>query len=248
MAVQTKLSTAGMASSRTIRLLRASGVLGSALAETLGVRLAGRTCLRHPVEGGIAFDARTASIRALVERLPARPAAALVLVGETRIDACAADPRGTSEINVAGVVRVVGELASLGIIPVFVSSDAVFDGQRAHSTEDAQPRPILTSGRQKLEVERFMAAIPPPWIVVRLPNLLSPMLDDCIRGLAKRASIASATDQYFTPMRAADAAAALIALVDQQGAQGLYHLAGPERLSRRALLEAVIEEYRKHAP
>lgn len=233
-----------MASARNILLLGASGVLGKALGRALGARAAGKTYLRHPIEGGVPFDARKSTVRELAGSLARRPDAAVILLGETRIDACAADPAGTAQTNVAGVAKVARELAELGITPVFVSSDAVFDGSRAYWSEEDAPNPILTYGRQKLEAERAVASLASPWIVVRLPKLLSPMVEDWVEALAWPAPIQCAVDQYFTPMSAADAAAALIALIDQ-GAQGLYHVAGPERLSRRALLDAVVNEYGK---
>ena len=235
-----------MPAARNVVLLGASGVLGRALAHALGERLAGRTFLRHPIVPGVRFDARTDSVTGLIDRLPMRPHVAVVLLGETRIDACAADPAGTAEINVTAVTRVVAELVALDIQPVFVSSDAVFDGCKPLSTEDDRPNPILTYGRQKILAERFVAALAFPWVVVRLPKLLSPMVEDWIAALGRTQAIECATDQYFNPMLPYDAAAAIVALIDH-GVQGLYHVAGPERLSRRQLLDAVVDEYRRFA-
>jgi dTDP-4-dehydrorhamnose reductase len=233
-----------MSSARSVLLLGASGLLGGALASTLGERVAARTYLTHPFPGGVRFDAKSSPVAKLLQGRGAQPAAAIVLLGITNIDACAKDPGGTAAINVQGVTRVIRELGALGIPPVFTSSDAVFDGTRALSTEDDEARPILTYGRQKLEVERFMASLETPWLAVRLPKLLEPVLDGWIRDLAQDKVIDCATDQFFTPAAADDAARAIVALIDQ-GARGLHHIAGPERLSRRELLRAVIDEYRK---
>jgi dTDP-4-dehydrorhamnose reductase len=144
------------------------------------------------------------------------------------------------------------ELSGLGITPVVLSSDAVFDGTHPLWTEEEEVRPILTYGRQKLEVERFVASLPAPWLIVRLPKLLSErrdprcMVTQWIDALGREGRILCATDQFFTPAAASDAASA-IALLVREGAQGLFHLGGPERLSRRALLDAAIEEYRTFA-
>jgi dTDP-4-dehydrorhamnose reductase len=133
---------------------------------------------------------------------------------------------------------------------VFLSSDGIFDGSRAYWSEADEPRPILTYGRQKVEVERFVATLPGPWLIARLPKLLSTqpdprcMLTQWIGALETGGRIICATDQFFTPAATTDAAQALAALV-RGGAQGLYHLGGPERLSRRKLLQAVLDEYGK---
>jgi dTDP-4-dehydrorhamnose reductase len=241
-----KFCTDSMASRRNMLLLGASGVLGKALAGALGARAVGKTYLRHPIEDGMPFDARTSSIAELLARLPRRPDAAVILLGETRIDECARDPAGTAQTNVAGIAKVARQLATLDITPVFVSSDAVFDGSRAYWSEDDVPNPILTYGRQKLEAERALAALASRWMVVRLPKLLSPMVEQWADQLSRPGTMDCASDQFFTPMLAADAAAAIIALVDQQ-AKGVFHIAGPERVSRRALLRAVEEEYGRFA-
>jgi dTDP-4-dehydrorhamnose reductase len=239
-----------MNSTRSVLLLGASGFFGPALAAAFGSRVAARTYARHSIEGGLRFDARSSSVAELVAALPRRPDAGVVLFGETNIDACARDPARTGEVNVAGAVRVLRELAEQGITPVFLSSDAVFDGAQALWTEEAQVRPILTYGRQKLEVERAMAALPA--LVLRLPKLLAEegdprcMVTQWIEALGREGRLLCATDQYFTPAAAADAARAIALLVDEE-ARGLYHLGGPERLSRRALLQAVLDEYRQFA-
>lgn len=233
-----------------VLLLGGSGFFGPALADEFGGAVLGRTYASRPIPGGLRFDARHSSVAELVGGLAARPTAAVVMLGETNIDRCAADPVGTAQVNVAGVIRVVRELATLGITPVFLSSDGVLDGARALTKEEDEVRPILTYGRQKLEVETFIAGLPPPWLIIRLPKLLSIraeprcMLTQWIGALQNGGRIVCATDQFFTPAATLDAAKAVAALVRKR-ACGLYHAASPERLSRRALLQSVVEEYRK---
>lgn len=235
---------------RPVVLLGASGFLGPALRDAFGAERAVATHFSHPGEGSLFFDARRTRVSDFVAALPGKPAAAVILLGITNIDHCARDPAGSAEVNVRGIIRVIDEARALGIMPVFVSSDAVFDGSRPYWSEDDAPSPILTYGRQKLEVERHLSSLPAPWIVVRLPKLISPernarcFVTGWIEGLRRSPRILCATDQYFTPAAAPDAARAIAQLV-YAGAQGLYHLGGPERLSRRALLDAVLGEYRK---
>lgn len=236
----------------TALLLGASGFLGPALIEAFGPGGAIGTHCRHPRPGSLYFDVRGSSVARLLDGLPHRPEAAVIMLGITSIDDCARDPAGTAAVNVQGVIRVIDELRALGIAPVFVSSDGVFDGSRGMWREDDVPRPILEYGRQKLAVETYLSSLPPPWLIVRPPKLLDPapnprcMLSGWVKALGEGGKILCATDQYFTPAAAPDAAGALALLVRQR-AQGIYHLGGPRRLSRRNLLEYVIAEYRRHA-
>jgi dTDP-4-dehydrorhamnose reductase len=233
-------------------ILGGSGFLGPELRAAGAAAGAAFTFSSHPVEGGLPFDARRSSVAELVQRIGAKPAAAFILLGVTNIDACARDPQGTAAVNVEGILRIAGELRALGIAPVFTSSDAVFDGSRALWREGEAVTPVLTYGRQKLEVERHLASLAPPALTLRLPKLLSArrnarcMLTGWIDALGRDETILCATDQYFTPAEAGDVARAMLALAEA-GERGLYHLGGPERLSRRELLEAVVEEYSRYA-
>jgi dTDP-4-dehydrorhamnose reductase len=238
-----------MTSARSVLLLGASGFFGPALAHALAPRPTVCTYSKNAIAGGVHFDARRSDVAALLDALPEPPGAAVILFGETNIDACARDPAGTAALNVEGAKRAIGEVHARGILPVYLSSDAVFDGTRALWKEDDDARPVLEYGRQKRDVERFVAALPPPWLMVRLPKLLAEpadkrcMVTQWLTALGREGRILCATDQFFTPLAAADAAGAIALLVNQR-AQGLYHLGGPERLSRRALLQSVLEVYR----
>lgn len=240
------------ASTAQTLLLGASGFLGPALLDAFGPDGAIATHCRHPRAGSHFFDARKTPVAALLTPGGPRPRAAVIMLGITSIDDCARDPAGTAAVNVHSVIRIIDEVRALGMVPVFVSSDGVFDGSRSLWQEDDAPKPILEYGRQKLAVERYLRELPPPWLIVRPPKLLdsSPnprcMLTGWVRALGETKPILCATDQYFTPAAAADVAQA-IALLVRQGAQGLYHLGGPRRLSRRELLAAVLAEYRCRA-
>jgi dTDP-4-dehydrorhamnose reductase len=206
-----------------------------------------------PGQRSLPFDAGSTQVHALVASLQAKPVVAILLFGNTDIDKCARDASGTALINVAATIRVIEELQELGIKPVFASSDAVFDGTKSYSREEDPARPILTYGRQKLEVEEHLAALASPWLALRLPKLLSEdchphcMLTAWTKQLALESDLRCATDQYFTPAAVKDVADAITELI-QGPANGLLHLGGPARLSRRELLAEVVDEYARHEP
>ena len=237
---------------QTTLLLGATGFFGPALCEAFGLSGAVATHFRHAGTGTFYFDTRSTPVADLVSRLPSKPTAAVIVLGITNIDACARDPAGTAETNVKGIIRVIDELRALGIAPVFASSDGVFDGSRALWTEEDDAQPILEYGRQKLAVEHYLSSLSPPWLIVRLPKLLAQdvnprcMLSGWIEALGRPEKILCAADQYFTPAACSDVAQAIAMLVVKE-AQGFFHLGGPERLSRWALLGAALDEYRKFA-
>lgn len=235
-----------------VLVIGGSGFLGPALRAAAPGRELRFTHLSHPAPGSVRFDVRSTPVVDIVPPAPAAGTAALILAGITNVDACARDPRGTSEVNVTGVIRVVDELRALGITPVFTSSDAVFDGSRAGWREADPVSPILTYGRQKREVEQYVLSLSPPGLVVRLPKLVASsydprcMVSSWIDALGKPGRVLCAIDNYFTPADSLDVAAAILRLIDAN-ARGLFHLGGGERIGRRDLLRAVEAEYRAFA-
>lgn len=234
----------------SVLLLGASGMLGPALIRVLGAPRVLATHCNHPSPSTVFFDARSMRVAQLLTNPVSLPGVAVVMLGITNIDACARAPDETARTNVHGIIEVIDQLQALGVRVAFVSTDGVFDGASALSSEADTPRPILEYGRQKVTVERYLASRPEPSLVIRLPKLLcvddapNSMLHGWIRALAQPGQIKCATDQFFTPLAVDDAARSIAHLLDSS-ASGIYHVAGPLRLSRRALLEHVVEEYRR---
>jgi dTDP-4-dehydrorhamnose reductase len=232
-----------------VLLLGASGFFGSTLSEEFGSDAVG-TFKNRSTPNCRYFDACRDSLAQLVSGLPHKPFACVMLFGDTKIDNCALDPIRTSGLNVSASIRLINESCELGITPIFISSDAVFDGHRSWWKEGDATDPVLTYGRQKLMVERHVAMLPGPWLIVRLPKLLAEnrdarcMLTNWVDDLGRPGLMKCATDQYFTPASVNDVAKAVATLV-RECAQGTFHIGGPQRLNRRELLEAVISEYRK---
>lgn len=178
---------------------------------------------------------------------------AFILHGVTGIDACARDPRDTAEINVTGTKRIIDDLLAHGVAPVFASSDAVFDGSRGMWAEEDPVNPILTYGRQKVEVERYLLEKSDAALVLRLAKVVATtpgandMLDGWLNGLESGESIRCARDQIFSPVTVDDAAEAFVRLA-AGGQRGVFHVCGPRAVTRLQLLQALLEEavrYRK---
>lgn len=129
---------------------------------------------------------------------------------------------------------------------VFTSTDFVFRGDLGRPyTEADQPDPNTFYGRTKLAAEGLIASS--DGLVLRLslvhrslnakiPSRLTRMIE---KGL-KIGWIAAADDEYRTPVRATDAAAAIVALA-LMDTSGVFHLAGPEMLSPYTLLRREVE-------
>jgi dTDP-4-dehydrorhamnose reductase len=173
---------------------------------------------------------------------------AFIVHGITGIDDCARDPAGTARVNVGGTQRVIDDLVDHGIVPVFASSDAVFDGSRGLWSEEDPVGPIGTYGRQKVEVERYLLDQAAPALVLRLAKVVSAtagandLLEDWLNQLESReAIIRCAKDQVLSPVTVSDAAEAFVRLAND-GKTGIFHVCGPRPVSRLQLLEMLRQE------
>jgi dTDP-4-dehydrorhamnose reductase len=232
-------------------IIGASGFVGSRLYAILGRGNAVATFNRKPVHGGVAFDARSMRLADTVLKQHRGLTHAYILHGVTGIDDCANDPSGTAEVNVAGTKRVIDDLLEHGVTPVFASSDAVFDGSRGLWTEEDLTHPFLEYGRQKLDVERYLAARTKKMLILRLSKVIGTrpgancMLDDWPNKVETGEPILCARDQVLSPISIDDTIEAFIRLAER-GHTGVFNVCGPAPVTRLNFLETFIEEVSRY--
>jgi dTDP-4-dehydrorhamnose reductase len=155
---------------------------------------------------------------------------------------CQANPSFAHKINV-DVTALLAELASE--IPfVFFSSDLVFDGKRGNYRESDPVSPVSVYGETKVAAEKVVGANPKHLIIrTSLNGGVSPTGDRGFNELMRRAWQAGLpvklfTDEFRSPIAAQVTAQAVWELVAKK-ANGLYHVAGSERLSRWQMGELI---------
>lgn len=197
----------------------------------------------------IQFDAMRGRLGELRKQLPADMSHVFVPFGLVNPEQCARDPSGTAEINVVSVIRVLEDALTAGLVPVFVSTDYVYDGRKVQPSEDEPQTPNTEYGRQKAAVERWLMQRPEPWLIARLSKVVSgdtgthSVLGQWINDIRARRPMRSATDQIFSPASVDDIAGAMIRLAET-GSIGVYHVAGPEPISRYELNMMLMEAVR----
>jgi dTDP-4-dehydrorhamnose reductase len=209
----------------------ASGFLGGFVQRA--VHAAGHELLTTSRRSGdAAVDLAAPGIAAALAQA-LRPDVVLHLAARSRIDECEGDIPRARAVN-ADAVDALAE--RFGARLLTVSTDLVFDGRHAPYGALDPVAPLSVYGLSKAEGEERARAHGAR--VVRLPLLFG--ADDQGRGASaslraallagRRASLF--TNEYRTPLHAADAAAALVELVVDPAGPGLLHVAGPERVSR----------------
>lgn len=225
---------------RRLLLTGASGLLGGYLLE----QVRGRA-------GVVAWSGSTAAVRAGVAMLPidltdlsaversfrdAAPAVVIHAAAMAGVADCARDPRRARRVNTEATATLARLCTAAGARLLLVSTDLVFDGEQAPYAEGAVPRPLSVYGRSKADAEAAVLART-GHAVARLSLLYGPSLGDrpgffdlqlrALRGDA----LALFADEWRTPLDLPTAALALLRLVESE-ATGLFHIGGPERMSR----------------
>jgi dTDP-4-dehydrorhamnose reductase len=235
---------------RDILILGGSGYVGQALMQALGKERVIGTQYAADVPGMLVFDARSETYAQLNIR-DNPPRYVIILFAESQIENCFRDQYFAFELNVTATIRIVDELMDAGVIPLFVSTDLVFDGEKGDYTELDHPEPILEYGRQKLAVERHLEDAGQPYLVVRLPKIVSTnitprcVFGDWLDAILRGREIRCSDDQFFSPIDVEDAAAGIVGLIDQN-LLGLFHIGGPDRWCRADLFDALACEVRRY--
>lgn len=214
-----------------------SGLLGKALlarlaSEDVRAFAASRT---RPVPGGIPLDVTDKdSIARAMDRV--RPGTVYLAAAFTHVDGCETNPDEGFRVNVMGMRNVLEACRRHAAKLVFFSSDYVFDGRDGPYREDHPPSPLNAYGKQKLEAER-LALTAPDAFVLRTCGLygFDPDSKNFVMQVAANLQAGKTMrvprDQIGNPTLASDLAMAAFTL-SEKARPGLYHVAGPDHLSR----------------
>jgi len=157
----------------------------------------------------------------------------------TDVDGAESDPDGADAVNALGAENVANAAAHVGARLVHVSTDYVFDGDRAPDeaayVESDVPGPRSVYGASKLAGEEAVTAAGGSHAIVRSSwlfgvggrNFVATML---ALGI-ERDEVSVVDDQIGSPTATAQLAPALLALARDEDAQGLFHVAGAGRCS-----------------
>ena len=170
---------------------------------------------------------------------------AIILLGITKPDSVAADVGFSNALNVDGIKSIVDQLEHWQITPVFASTESVFDGLKGNYVETDPANPILTYGRQKVEIESYLQETCDEFIVLRLARVLGSqrgdgtLFDEWLDAIERRERIYCAYDQVSSPIYIEDVVTAIISLMDN-GYSGIFHLSNHQSFSRLELLEMLV--------
>ena len=179
----------------------------------------------------------------------AMPSTIINCAAITNVDACETDRQLAWAIN----VTLVENLARLARIVdahlVHVSTDYVFDGAKGPYTEQAVPSPVNYYGKSKLAGENVCTSGTSQSTIVRTCLVYGPPSDRpdfvqwVIESCAAKTPIRVVNDQFAQPTYVEDIAEAILRITLRKR-MGLYHVAGPDFMSRYDMALRIAEFFK----
>ena len=232
---------------KKILLIGASSFIGQSMVPRLGQDRIVATFHSTAIDDGVFFDPLEMDLADLPADLSGFSHAVL-LYAMTSPAACHADAALSKRVNVKSAIRIIDGLADRGITPVFLSTEAVFDGKTGSYTEEDTPNPLFTYARQKYEVERYLNGLGKPALIARLARVYGSqagdgtLFTDILHHLTRNQPIRCAGDQVFSPIHVEDAVDAL-SLLMEAGQTGTFHIGGPSAISKCEAVEMTVNRY-----
>jgi dTDP-4-dehydrorhamnose reductase len=167
-----------------------------------------------------------------------RPDVVINASAYTQVDRAEEEPDLCFAVNAEGVGYLAQACKAGGALLVHVSTDYVFDGKKGNYREEDNPNPLGVYARSKWLGEQRVKEVGGEFLIARTAVLYGmgvrigpnfPLW--VVHSLRNGQTIRVVDDQIGNPTFADDLAAALKTLVER-GARGLYHVAGPEPISR----------------
>lgn len=153
-----------------------------------------------------------------------RPDVVIHCAGEARAYIATQNPEESRRINYAGTCHVSQQAAAYGAHFVYLSSNAVFGGDKAPYDDDAKPAPINTYGRIKFDCEMLLDTYPDKCTIIRpilvygwpqqggRENMASLIVKSARRG--EEVNVIRNLD--VQPTYAADVATAILEIIEKQ--------------------------------
>lgn len=230
----------------------ASGLLGLNFGLELGgqgevVGVANRHALANPPFRLLTADlSQPGSAARLLDEV--QPDVVINCAAMAILDECEANPALAEVVN----AHMPGELARAarahGARMVHISTDSVFDGQRGDYSESDAPNPLSTYSRTKLAGEHAVADANPDAIIARVVfygwslSGRRSLSEFFYNRLSAGQTATGFTDVFFCPLQVNDLAQTLTRMAGL-GLSGLYHVVGPQCLSKHDFGAALAREF-----
>lgn len=239
---------------KTILVTGSNGLLGQKLTD-LYLQKSDRKLIatakgenRHPSKSGYIYEEADITdhgrMRELVEKY--HPDAIIHTAAMTNVDACETQQELCRALNIDAVRNLAVLSAEFKFRLIHISTDFIFDGTHPMYEEDETANPVSYYGWSKWEGEKMVKEHAEKWAILRTAIVYGVVSDMSRSNIVlwayntlKNGSAAKVVnDQFRTPTLAEDLAMGCF-LAEEQDAQGIYNICGPDFMGIHELVERI---------
>ena len=238
-------------SKKRILITGANGLLGQSLLHANQGRFAlcatGRGAVRSDLKGATYHVLDTTQPEDYVDVFKAfQPDVVIHAAAMTQVDDCETQPEQCQKLNVEATAYCIAACEAVNAHLIFISTDFIFDGKEGPYGEAALPSPLSVYDQSKAEAEAFVMKAQCPWTIARtvlvigyVPGLSRSNIIIWARdALSRGERIKVVDDQVRSPTWSMDLAEGCLQIA-KHGAQGIYHLSGPDTMTILDLVQKV---------
>lgn len=162
---------------------------------------------------------------------------AIICSAIANTDECKRNKKSSYELNVIATRKIIQQLWQFNILPIWFSSEYVFNGEKGDYQESDKRNPNTIYGHHKKEIEDFLCNSRKDFLIARLSKVFGlekggrTFLTSIVDQLKNNEEIRCATDQIFSPTYVGDVVE-VVDLAIEKHLTGLYNVASPECFSR----------------
>lgn len=142
-------------------------------------------------------------------------------------------------VNFTGSKNVAEVSEKIGARLIHISTDLVFDGITGNYSEKDDPHPLSNYGQSKIEADNFITSFCSNYCIVR-PSLIygaslnssESFIEKMLSGFQNGVPYRGFTDEFRNPIYVRTLSAIILKLAQTTEFNELFHVCGPERLSR----------------
>jgi len=234
-----------MMTNKQFVIVGANGPIGSSCSRVL--KSFGKQVLEishSPSPGQIGYDFLTDS----PEKLDLDKNVDYVLIlcsGYSNLTQCRENPQLSHQFNVVASQSLLEYAFELRMMPIFLSSDHVFDGLKSGYCEADLPNPLNIYGEQKLIIEEFIRARFKNYLVLRSSKILGYTQQiwtiQQLRELRDSREILCFTDRFYAPLFVDDIPRFILAATERN-LGGTFHLAQDEVMTPYEMMSEIARQ------
>jgi dTDP-4-dehydrorhamnose reductase len=174
-----------------------------------------------------------------------KPDAVINCAAFTNVDLAESEREACYAVNVTGVTNLTDVCKELNCVLVHISTDYVFDGEKASYDEDDKKNPLNYYGKTKSEGEDIIKRGLSKYYILRTSWLFGKNGNnfvESIKRLAKeRKELVVVDDQISRPTYAKDLAGAILGALEKKIPFGLYHITNSGKCTRFEFAQKIVE-------